>query len=209
MSDHRSPPPAAAPCLERPRPSSQKGGTLIAEEVIDLITHRRLICDPDGYRPSECLNCHHTVLHMHERRDRLLVGDPEASTVDIAIYRCANCDGVWRILPRFVARHLWRSWRVVEAATSEVGPPPSLPKIPERTLLRWRERLRSRASLLVQLLATSGNNCLEAIVHALGIDAVRSALVAAYSSSFSPRPGALLASLSALIHRLSPGLRLM
>jgi len=209
MSDHRSPPPAAAPCLKRPRPSSQKGGTLIAENVIDLVTHRRLVCDPDGYRPAECLNCHHTVLHMHERRIRLLMGDPEAMTVDIAIYRCANCDGVWRVLPRFVARHLWRSWQVVEAATSEGGAPPSQPKIPERTLLRWRERLRSQASLLVQLLATSGNTCLEAVVHALGIEAVRSALVAAYASRFSSLPGTQLASFSALIHRLGPGLRLM
>jgi hypothetical protein len=209
VSDHRSPPPAAAPCLDRPRPSSQKGGTLIAENVADLGTHRRLICDPDGYRPSECQNCYHPVLHMHERRYRLLLGDPEVTRVDIAIYRCANCDGVWRILPRFVARHLWRSWRVVEAATSEAGTPPSQPKVPERTLLRWHERLRSKASLLVQLLATSGNPCLEAVVHALGIDAVRGALVASYTASFSLRPGAQLASLSALIHRLGPGIRLM
>jgi hypothetical protein len=45
-----SPPPPAR-CLERPYSSSQKGGTLIAEGVIDFESHKRHIADPDGYRP--------------------------------------------------------------------------------------------------------------------------------------------------------------
>lgn len=212
MSDHRSPPPGAASCLDRPRQSTQKGGTLIAEDVTDLATHQERICDPDGYRPSECPTCHHHGLHMHERRYRLLLGDPDAVAIPIAIYRCAGCDGTWRILPRFMARHLWRSWRVVEAATGASLPSPSQRRVAPRTLRRWWERLRASACILVQLLTTSGSPVLEAVAHAAGTRATRAALIAGYASgclSEAAQAGERLANLAALIHRLGPGLRLM
>ena len=71
MSQRPSPPPSPR-YLERPYTSSQKGGTLIAEEVTDLETHARRLCDPDGYRPSCCPRCGHGVLHVHDYRSRVL-----------------------------------------------------------------------------------------------------------------------------------------
>lgn len=209
MSDHRSPPPAAEACLERPRPSSQKGGTLIAENVTDLETHRRRLCDPDGYRPAECARCRSGRLHMHDRRSRTLVGDPETSTVTVAIFRCAGCGATWRILPRFVARHLWRSWRVVEGVTVGKSSPSSRLQVSERTERRWWQRLRSSARSLAQWLASSGKPLLEGIVHAAGIDAAREGLITVYATVIRPAPGHVMASLAALIHRLGPGIRLM
>ena len=52
MTETRSLPPAPASCLTRPYPSSQKGGTLIAEGVHDLATHEQRLADPTVYRPS-------------------------------------------------------------------------------------------------------------------------------------------------------------
>jgi len=185
---------------------------LIAEEVTDLATHRQRICDLDAYRPSECPTCHHGSLHMHERRYRLLLGDPEAVAIPIAIYRCAGCDATWRVLPALIARHLWRSWRVVESGTAAGPPSPSQPKVPERTLRRWRERLRSWARILVQLLATSGSLLLETLAHGAGTWATRADLVALYGSRLLPEAageGVKLVGLAALIHRMAPGIRLM
>ena len=45
MSQARLPPPAPR-CLERPYPSSQKGGTLIAEDVGDLTAHQKRLAHP-------------------------------------------------------------------------------------------------------------------------------------------------------------------
>jgi hypothetical protein len=70
MSQRRLPPPDPAPCLARPYPSSQKGGTLIDERVTDRAEHRRRIRDPDGYRPAECPRCHHRGLHVHDHLAR-------------------------------------------------------------------------------------------------------------------------------------------
>ena len=50
MSQNRLPPPESQACLFQLRPSTQKGGTLIAEEVTDWATHERRLSDPDGYR---------------------------------------------------------------------------------------------------------------------------------------------------------------
>ena len=57
MSQDRLPPPGRESCLVRLRPSSQKGGTIVAEDVTDRATHDRRLCDPDGYRPAFCPNC--------------------------------------------------------------------------------------------------------------------------------------------------------
>jgi len=51
MSQRPAPPPPPR-YLEQCYPSSQKGGTLVAEDVTDLETHARRLCTPDGYRPS-------------------------------------------------------------------------------------------------------------------------------------------------------------
>jgi hypothetical protein len=54
MSPLGLPPPPAESCLDKPYMSSQKGGTLIAEDVVDLQSHQARLCDPDGYRPKGC-----------------------------------------------------------------------------------------------------------------------------------------------------------
>ncbi len=208
MSENRSPPPPAAACLLRPRPSTQKGGTLIHEDVKDREAHCRRLCDPDGYRPHECPTCCHDVMHVHQYRERVQRGDLDP-VITIAVYLCAGCGATWRILPLFLARHLWRTWCVVEAATLALVTSPALPPVPARTVRRWAERLRSSARKLVQLLATSGNMLLEAAVHAVGVDAARGELVASYTATVRPVPRHPLADLAALVHRLGPGLRLV
>jgi len=182
---------------------------LIAEDVVDLDEHRRRLADPDGYRPPACPACRHAVLHAHAFRGRSTLADPEGPTVEIRVYRCAGCGGTWRILPRFVARHLWRTWRVVEASRSDEPPRPSGPRVPERTVRRWRERLASSARQLVQLLATTGSELLEAVAKAVGLDATRSVFAAAYEEAFVPAPACVFADIAALVHRLEPGVRLV
>lgn len=209
MSQRRLPPPEPSACLVRPYPSSQKGGTLIAEDVTDREEHRRRLCDPDGYRPRECSRCHHRVLHVHDRIERVLVADSLEPKLGIVRYQCAACESVWRILPAFVARHLWRSWDTVQATTQAAPAPPIQPPVPERTLQRWRARLRAWASTLVQLLATSFTAPLVRIALTVGHDGSRGELVHAYVAEVAEGAGNPLAAVAAHIHRLMPGLRLM
>lgn len=204
----RSPPPPAEPCLTRDRVSSQKGGTLINESVMDLSTHERWMLDPDRYRPPECKKCHHDVVHMHDRKDRVLRGDPAGVVVTIAIYLCVGCGATWRILPRFLARHLWRSWDVVEVQSTAQGARSMWPKVAARTRRRWLWRLRSSAAHLIQLFATSGHAALEAVAGSCGLEATRKAFVATYLNVIGGGSKAF-ADLAALIQRLWPGFRLM
>ncbi len=202
-----SPPPRAAPCLTRNRSSSQKGGTLINESVTDLETHNRWMLDPDRYRPSECKKCHHDTVHMHNRRSRVLLGDPAGAVILIAIYLCIGCHATWRILPRFLARHLWRRWNVVEAQTV-LELPRSWPKVPGRTRRRWLLRLRSSADVLVQLFASSASQGLESVASSSGLKSTRATFAKTYSAAVSGDLAAF-ADLAAHIHRLLPGFRLM
>src|SRR3989304_4327964 len=43
-----------------------------------------------------------------------------------------GCAGIWQILPAFIARHLWRTWRVVEHTLTGAGPAPET-----RETRRW------------------------------------------------------------------------
>ena len=199
-------PPQAEPCLTRQYLSSQKGGTLINESVMDISTHERWMLDPDRYRPAECERCNHDTVHMHARKSRVLYGDPVGVVIMIAIYLCAECGATWRILPRFLARHLWRRWDVVTAHATADKPSRSWPKLAGRTRRRWLRRLRSSAANLIQLLATSGQPALEAMVGLCGLEATREELVMVCSKAGH---GSAFADLAALIHRLSPGVRLM
>ncbi len=218
MTDHRPPPPGPEDCLTRSRASSYKGGTLIAEDVRDLPTHQRRLAHPDGYRPDQCLCCGGRVLHVHDYPRRKPVGEP-GMPPEIAIVRhiCADaaCAATWRILPAFLARHLWRVWRTVERTVSEEEPasghaPERIPeRIPESTARRWRARLASMAIQLVVLLATSGGILLEAIAKRAGLDATRAELVDVHAERTEAPPGRRLADLSTLIHRLERGIRLM
>ena len=214
MSQERLPPPDPAPCLGRAYPSSQKGGTRIAEEVTDRAEHQRRLCDPDGYRPANCPKCGHAVLHVHDYRQRTLRAEPGAQWIRIVRHQCAACEGIWQTLPAFVARHLWRSWTTVQASTiatssssSPLPPPP--PVVPKTTVARWWSRLLSAASLLVQVLASSGSPALDAIVCAAGQEATRHELVLAYASRSGSSLPIRLLDLPAFVHRLVPGIRLM
>jgi len=201
-------PPQPPKYLDRPYPSSQKGGTLIAEDVTDLETHQRRLSDPDGYRPSCCPRCGHGKLHVHDYRSRELLGEPrtrkkgETPSLTVVRHRCANpeCQAHWRTVPALLARHLRRRWEVVEAAT--VGSrPQGWPPVPKRTRRRWLARLRMGAGVLSQVLAASGSAALEAIAKRVGLAGTRLDVVVALGGSLS--------AVAELLHRLTPGLRLM
>jgi len=208
------PPPDPETCLVTSRVSRFKGGTLIDDDVRDLETHLSRVCDPDGYRPCRCPRCGHDVLHVHcypERHPRGELGMP--AVVRIIQYACAAtaCGATWRILPMFLARHLWRAWKTVERVVMPAGMPPlpAAPSIPARTEQRWRARFTTAARMLVVLLAASGGAALEAIASRAGLDASRAELTAAHADVTRTAPAARLAALAELVHRLERGLRLM
>jgi hypothetical protein len=203
----------------RLRPSSQKGGTLIAEGVTERAEHDRRVCDPDGYRPSFCANCNGTVLHVHDYRERQLRAEPGRPVARVVRHLCVACAAVWQTLPAFIARHLWRSWAVVErtmagTVAAAAAPEPLAvsgrwPRVPERTRRRWRSRLRAAALYLVRVLAASGEEAWARLARELGLDRTRAELVAAYAASSSAPVGERLAAVSALGYRLQPKVRLM
>lgn len=209
MSQQRLPPPPALYCLDRGYSSSQKGGTLIAEEVIDLAMHLERLASVDGYRPSECLNCGHKVLHGHDYRERKLVAEPgsECPVIRVIRYICLACEATWRVLPGFVARSLWRSWRVVAANTVDERPPRLWPLVPKTTRLRWNARLHMAATRLVQILSACGDVAIETLAKRLGPLATREDLVREYGSIVGGAKA--LATLAARVHRLAAGVRVM
>lgn len=208
------PPPAPEECLVHARSGKYKGGTLVAEDVRELGAHLQRLAYPDGYRPELCARCLHAILHVHSYPVRLQLGDGGgAPVVRIVQYICAHaeCGATWRILPLFLARHLWRTWRTVERVVASTPPPTarSAPTIPARTQRRWRQRLASSARQLIVLLAASGAVLLAAIAAAVGLDATRFELVVAHARAAVIAPGARLAALAAWVHRLELGIRLM
>lgn len=204
-------PPEAEACLIRPRVASYKGGTLIDETVEDLAEHLRRMFDVDAYRPARCPHCGHVHLHMHDRIERRPRGEPGLPVVVVARFICAKCEATWRILPAFLARHLWRVWPTVERVVlpADTPKPPSAPEIPERTGRRWRARFASAARVVVTLLGASNKEALEAVARDLGLDATRSALVATHTRHIGARPSARLAPLAAVTHMLERGIRFM
>jgi hypothetical protein len=207
MSQERLPPPPPA-CLGRLYPSTQKGGTLIAEDVTDRETHERRRSDPDGYRPVACPKCSHQGLHIHDYRERVLRGEAQRQVIVVVRYWCPGCTAIWQTVPLFLARCLWRSWPVVETATLGPPPSPSEPAVPERTVRRWLGRLAAAALLVTQVLATSGEPTLAAVASSVGFEGTRRELVLALTDAGQVRTGERLSSLAALLHRLAPGLRL-
>ena len=135
------------------------------------------------------------------------------AVVRIIQYVCAaaECGATWRILPMFLARHLWRAWKTVERVVMPAGMPPSAaaPPIPPRTEQRWRTRFAATARMLVVLLAASGGVALEALASSVSLDASRAELTAAHAEVTRAAPAARLAALAELVHRLERGLRLM
>ena len=208
MSQQRLPPPPPG-CLGRRYPSTQKGGTLIVEEVTDCEAHERRRRSPDGYRPEACAQCGHKKLHVHDYRPRRLRGEAGVPVISVVRYRCPSCRATWQMLPCFVARCLWRGWKVVEAATLGPPPAPTEPEVPKRTVRRWRGRLACAARLVAQVLAVSGEAALGRLAQRVGLESTRRELVLAYGEDAGAPVRQRLAALSALLHRLAPGLRLM
>ena len=203
MNEIRTAPPAAASCLLSSYASrGGKGGTLIAERVLELSVHEAMMKDPGSYRPAEC-RCGCTRLHLHDRRERRARGSG-IGVVTVVIFLCAKCFATWRVLPAFLPRCLWRTWEVVEASLFEGD---SAVPVPTRTVQRWHARLAQAAIAATQALATSGDPTLRAVAQRVGLAAARDALVQAYAAAVETP--SLLAPLAALLHRLSPGLRLM
>lgn len=134
MSRDRLPPPAP-PYLTRRYPSTQKGGTLIAEDVTDLEAHRRRLCDTDGYRPPSCRRCGHPRLHVHDYPERQFCSEKMRCLIKLVRHRCVGCGAVWRILPAFLACFLRSVWSLIERTLQiHVAPPPSLLPSPPRSL---------------------------------------------------------------------------
>ena len=195
-------PPAAETCLVSSDASrGRKGGTLIDERVRELSVHETMMKDPASYRPAEC-RCGCTRLHLHDRRERRALGAGRTTVVTVVIFLCAKCFATWRVLPAFLARCLWRSWEVVEGALRGERSP-----VPARTAQRWQARLAQTARAATQALAASGAPMLCEVAQRVGLEASRSALVKAYAEATAS--SSQLAPLAALLHRLSPGLRLM
>lgn len=196
-------PPRPAVCLTRSYLSrAVKGGTVIAEDVTTVSEHSERVVDPDGYRPCvvPCRSCGQRSLHAHcfrERRLRPARRDAGVEIISIRLFRCASCRAVFTVLPAFVARHLWRAWKTVEAVAR------SALEAPRSTARRWLSRLRSDARQLVRLFTSSlaalpsgfstllGQPTRHAFVDALGATSDRFAFAAVW------------------IHRLGAGIRLM
>jgi len=191
------------PYLDHPRPRKHGdryvGGTLIAETITTHAQHTQALANPDLERPRRCPACDCPRVHVHDRRTRLLDGRGSAC-VEILIFRCAEpaCRVIWRVLPAFLARHLWRAWaRVVEALDAAR----TRTSTPSRTRRRWRRRLRERASMLIAVLGQLGPRRAPALAR-LGSESTRGELVVAFGLE-------RLAELAALVDRLAPGVRVM
>lgn len=190
------------PYLDRPRPrkigDKFVGGTLIADEIVTLEEHAAALANPDLVRPRECAACLWSVLHVHERRTRKLDGLGSEST-EILIFRCAQCRVVWRVLPAFLARFLWRAWERIGEGLDTARERCSTPA---RTRRRHRRRVRGRATMLVFVLGLLGP-ARSMPVARLDHDATRRSVIEAFGGL------ALLAKLAAQIDHLVPGVRVM
>lgn len=213
MDPLQSAPPAAEPCLSRPYSATgQKGGTVVRPEVGSREEHERWL-DEGRYRPAVCPSprCGSTRLHAHGWRSRYLLGElvpsePSLGEVAlIAVFRCADCDATWRVLPAFIARWLHRSWRVVREAVAPHAPPGHL--APQRTRQRWAARLLQAALAPVQLLALSLDAQLRSLAQQAGLEASREQLIAAYAARAPEH--CPFSALAELLHRMHPGIRLL
>ncbi len=206
----RRDPPSPDPCLVHSRRTRFRGGTLIAFEVHEVTEHERRVHDADGYRPPACPRCGGLRLHLHDRHSRILLGDQGPTQVEIVRYLCSapECRATWRILPAFVARHLWRRWSTVARAIAGVGRLFGGPPIPGRTLRRWNARLRSAARQLINLLGQHEDDAVANFVRVAAFDSTRRELIELFTAGRVLGVHGL-ADIAATIHALEPGVRLM
>lgn len=215
MSQERLSPPRVEAGLVRVRSSSQKGGTIIAEDVTDRATHERRLCDPDGYRPAFCPRCWARKLHVHDYRERKLLSEPGPPVAQVVRHVCVGCAAIWQVLPALIARHLWRTWSVVEHTLSGAVAPTGSesgrrwPRVSERTARRWRARWRRPVRLLRQVLAASGEAAWATLAGKLRPETTCAELVAAYAVERATPVGQRLAAVAMLLYRLQPKVRLV
>lgn len=217
MSQKRLPPPQPEDCLIRSRKSKYKGGTVIAEDVWTLEEHHQRLSDPDGYRPQVCGNCGHRVLHVHDYPERHPLGLLLLAMVRVVRFICANedCRATWRVLPGFLARHLWWAWRPIEQATMDSSPGQrSLRGVDTaspvaQTVRRWLGRLALSARQAVVLMGSRGAETLRAVAEATGLNATRYQLVEVYGDIVAVPQGQRLGAVAAVLDRLERGIRLM
>ncbi len=191
---------------------SQRGGTLIAEDVWDLDEHRRRVAVPDGYRLDGCPRCR-GFLHGHGCRWRRLRDQPGSAAEEIRRYLCVPCRAVWQVLPAFLARHLHRTWGAVQSrlvavgalegtgAEWRVGAKPT-------TTVRWLARLWAVASVLTQALVESGEDA-ASLIRELGIGCSRQELVEGLAGAGLVDEQRKLGQLASWVHRIVPGVRVM
>lgn len=187
--------------------------------MTDRETHARRVCDPDGYRPERCPRCLHPTLHLHDHLERVQRADPHGSVISIVRYQCAHpdCGATWRVLPAFVARHLWHPWdRITEQVVTadapdatQSAPRPRAAAIPPRTRERWKSRLCCAARLLLVTFLAAMVPHGVVLATDVGLDGTREQLVSAYRTVHALPADRSLWVLAAHLHRLEPGLRLM
>jgi hypothetical protein len=149
---------------------------------------------------------------VHDYRERVLRAEPGKPVARIVRLLCVACGAIWQILPLFIARHLWRTWNVVmhtlmpDYQVSSPSEPQHWPKVPLRTVRRWRARWLRPALALIQILAASGQAAWATLATPLLPQATCADLVATYAREHVGQP---LAGLAALVYRLQPKVRLM
>jgi hypothetical protein len=163
---------------------------------------------------EQCGPCGCRRLHVHDYPLRRRLGEPLLTLVRIVRFICSNeeCQATWRVLPAFLARHLWWVWRRVSTATRSEASPVSVGtecEVPPRTRRRWQERLSSSGRLLVVLMASRGVQRVRQAAEVVGLGASRRELVAAYEEALEIAARASLGAMAALIDRLERGVRLM
>lgn len=208
MSPQRLPTPDTEACLDRRYPSSQKGGTLIAEDVLEQEEHERRRQDPDGYRLERCPRCHGTRMHRHQTVERQFKGEERGRVLGILVQRCAAalCRATFRMLPAFAARWLQYSWATIERHT--LGGQRRV-SVPARTARRWRQRARTSGRLAAQVLAATLVAGPVAVAQRVGLEGSRRTLVQEVAQVLAVEPGQRLQRPAALLHRLCPGVRLL
>jgi hypothetical protein len=192
---------------------NQKGGTLIAEDVLGQEEHRLRASDPDRYRLCFCPTCNGKKMHSHGFRFRKMRGDPESTEEKVCRYKCINCSAVWTVLPAFLARHLHRSWKTVQTALVKDGVLEGTGKahriiVPKTTRRRWAARLHSSARVLLQILSGIGAG-IGSVLRKLSRECTRLELLEELARQGLLRAGHKLAELAAWLHRAVMGVRLM
>ena len=203
--------PAVPACLSTPYSSKpgQRGGTIIAEDVLDLEEHERRLWDPDGYRPGPCELCGR-CLHAHDFRIRTIRGHPELSWTSIRRYLCPLCRAVWQVLPAWLARCLHRTWAVVQATMAGSGVVEGegadlRVSVPKSTVARWRGRLLLPALVLVQVLLGAGVE----VGSAASLTSTRAELIDSLAGEGLVDGERKLEQVAGWVHRVMPGVRLM